>query len=65
MNVSLTAWHDKSGCTWCDKEKECVTVTFDNGFLKNSPLCWPCLQKAVRVRYRQQQPRPSAAKSTS
>ena len=54
MNVSLTAWHDKQSCTWCEKERECVTVSFEDGFLRNSPVCWGCLQKAVRVRSRQQ-----------
>ena len=29
-------------------------MTFDDGFLKNAPLCWGCLQKSVRVRSRQQ-----------
>ena len=54
MNVSLNAWHEQHHCTWCEKQKECVSVSFEDGFLKNAPLCWGCLQKAVRVRSRQQ-----------
>ena len=54
MNVSLTDWHEKQGCMWCEKERECVTVSFDDGFLKNAALCWGCLQKSVRVRSRHQ-----------
>jgi len=55
MNVTLNAWHAEQHCTWCDKQRECVSTTFDDGFLKNAPLCWGCLQKAVRVRSRQQE----------
>lgn len=58
MNVSLTAWHDSSTCTWCEKEKECVTANFGDGFIRESDLCWTCLKKAMKVRARQaQQPR--------
>ena len=65
MNVSLTAWHSEQACTWCEKQKECVSVSFDDGFLKNAPLCWGCLQKAVRVRSRQAECRPPVSKSSS
>ena len=54
MNVSLTAWHEQQRCTWCEKEKESVSASFDDGFLKNAPICWGCLQKAVKVRSRQE-----------
>jgi len=52
MNVSLSQWHEQAHCTWCEKDRESVTVSFDDGFLKDSPLCWSCLQKAVKVRSR-------------
>ncbi|MEX1096241.1 MAG: hypothetical protein WED34_09345 [Planctomycetales bacterium] len=65
MQVVLTAHHDEQGCTWCEKSRECVTVTFDDGFLKNAPLCWGCLQKAVKVRSRQTDAKPPANRSTS
>lgn len=55
MHVTLTGWHETQSCTWCEKQKECVSVTFEDGFLKQAPLCWSCLQKAVRVRNRQEQ----------
>lgn len=54
MNVTLTAWDERAACTWCEREKECVTVVFADGFLASVPLCWRCLQKAVRVRNRTQ-----------
>lgn len=53
MHVTLHAWHNEQSCTWCEKQRECVSVTFEDGFLKNAPLCWGCLQKSVRVRTRQ------------
>lgn len=53
MNVTLNAWHAEQNCTWCEKQKECVSVTFEDGFLKHAALCWGCLQKSVRVRSKQ------------
>ena len=52
MRVTLTARVDADACTWCERTKECVTASFDDGFLEQVPLCWRCLQKAVRVRFR-------------
>lgn len=52
MRVTMTAWHEREPCTWCEREKECVTVEFEDGFLVSLPLCWRCLQKAVKVRNR-------------
>ncbi|MFN0196151.1 MAG: hypothetical protein ACKVT0_05365 [Planctomycetaceae bacterium] len=65
MIVSLHAWQEKGQCTWCEKEKECVSATFEDGFLKNSSLCWGCLQKAVKVRSRQVEIKPPLSKSTN
>lgn len=53
MNVSLTAWHAEENCAWCEKSRECVTADFGDGFITAAPLCWKCLQQAVRVRSRQ------------
>lgn len=52
MRVTLSAWHEREPCTWCEREKETVTVEFEDGFLASVPLCWRCLQKAVKVRNR-------------
>ena len=60
MSVHLTNWHQEALCTWCEKSRECVTTEFADGFLKAAPLCWACLQKAVKVRSRQQEPRTAA-----
>jgi len=49
MNVSLSDWHEKAVCTWCQKEAEGVTASFAGGFLRRATLCWKCLQQAVRV----------------
>ena len=54
MNVTLTAWHETETCLWCEKSKECVTADFGDGFIRGAALCWRCLQKAVKVRSRQQ-----------
>lgn len=53
MNVNLSAYRDSATCTWCERDKCCVTVSFSDGFLKSADLCWRCLQKAFRVRSRQ------------
>jgi hypothetical protein len=54
MNVVISDYHETDTCTWCEKQEEAVTVTFDSGFLKHAPVCWKCLQKAVRVHHKQQ-----------
>jgi len=56
MRVALSAWKERDTCTWCEREKECVTAAFADGFLDSVPLCWKCLQKAVKVRSRQGSP---------
>ncbi len=53
MNVTISSYQENETCTWCEKECEAVTVTFESGFLKNAPVCWKCLQKAVRVHHKQ------------
>ena len=55
MAVTLNSWHELIQCTWCEKELEGATTTFTDGFLKEAPLCWKCLQTAFKVRQRQQQ----------
>lgn len=54
MNVVLSAWKEEANCAWCEKPRECVTTEFEDGFLKEAPLCWSCLQKAVKVRAKQE-----------
>ena len=54
MDVKPTAWQESEVCTWCERTKECVTAEFEDGFIKSAPLCWKCLQKAVKVRTRQE-----------
>ncbi len=56
MSVTLNTWHESITCAWCEKDRECVNTTFSDGFLKDAPLCWKCLQTAFKVRQRQQQP---------
>jgi len=60
MHVTLSEWRESASCGWCEKDKECVSVSFDDGFLKQATLCWTCLQKAVKVRSRQEEPPPEA-----
>lgn len=68
MNVTISSYQENESCTWCEKECEAVTVTFESGFLKNAPVCWKCLQKAVRVHHKQQSqasPRKQSVSATS
>jgi hypothetical protein len=64
MNVTLTELHESETCTWCERTKQCVTSDFGDGFIRKAPLCWRCLQKAVKVRNRQQASSGSAKSST-
>ena len=63
MKALLKNWHASETCLWCQKERECVTVDFGDGFISNGTLCWGCLQKTVRVKSqttmqsKQQQPK--------
>lgn len=50
MKALLTKWHAAETCLWCQKERECVTVDFGDGFITKGKLCWGCLQKTVRVK---------------
>ena len=56
MNVTLSALHESETCTWCARSKECVTASFDNGFIQSEPLCWSCLKNAVKVQSRKHSP---------
>lgn len=64
MHVHLTTWHDSATCVWCEKSKECVTANFQDGFVKNSPLCWKCLAKSVKVRSQQEASPPTGSHAT-
>jgi hypothetical protein len=61
MKVTLTNWHETTTCAWCEKEHECVTADFGDGFIQHAALCWKCLQKAVKVRSRQERERTTKA----
>lgn len=50
MKALISERHTSATCVWCEKEKECVTVEFSDGFLSKSEICWRCLQKTVKVR---------------
>ena len=54
MKAVISDFTDSETCTWCEKATEAVIVQFDGGFLQEAPLCWKCLQKAVRVRHKQE-----------
>ena len=54
MQATISALHESESCIWCEKMKETVTVDFNNeSFLKKGPLCWKCLQQAVKVYHKQ------------
>ena len=53
MKALVTAYHQSSTCTWCEKTSEAITVQFDGGFLQTSELCFRCFQQATRVHHKQ------------
>lgn len=62
MKALLSKWHASETCLWCQKERECVTVDFGDGFITKGTLCWGCLQKTVRVKSQTTtKPQPKAA----
>ena len=65
MNVTLSALHETETCMWCERSKECVTATFDDGFIQSEPLCWSCLKNAVKVQSRKSNPRKSKDRPNS
>lgn len=50
MKALISERHANASCIWCEKDTECVTVEFSDGFLTKNAICWRCLQKAVKVR---------------
>ena len=64
MQAIITEFHDKTTCTWCERETEGVTVEFEQGFLEKSALCWRCLQQATRVHHKQTRPPETTASPT-
>ncbi len=63
MNVSISERHQKASCLWCEKDRECVTASFEDSFLQDSVVCWACLQNIVRVRSGQPSKTQAASKS--
>lgn len=53
MKVVLTNPNESARCTWCNKDRECVTATFSDRFLIDAPLCIKCLHTAIKVRSKQ------------
>ena len=53
MKALITAYNEATKCAWCEKENDGVTVEFDGNFLKKGPLCFKCLQQAVKVHHKQ------------
>ena len=53
MKTLISRWFAAAKCVWCEREKECVTAEFGDGFLAKSQICWRCLQKAIKVRSQQ------------
>ena len=71
LKILLIPSAEKSACFWCEnKKKLTITAEFSNGFLRGKPLCFDCLERAVRVQtaseaLRQEPPiQPAAAPSS-
>ena len=71
LKILLIPSAEKHACFWCEnKKKLTITTEFSNGFMRGKPLCFECLERAVRVQttseaIRQEQANPSAASTTS
>lgn len=68
LKILLVPLAEKSACFWCeDKKKLTISTEFSNGFLRGKPLCFDCLERAVRVQTaseavrQEQQGQPAAA----
>ena len=50
LKILLIPSAEKSACFWCEnKKKLTITTEFSNGFMRGKPLCFDCLERAVRV----------------
>lgn len=56
MKAMISGYHKSTTCEWCEKSNEAVTIEFERGFLKQSALCFRCLQQAIRVHHKQSTP---------
>ena len=71
LKILITPSPEKCACFWCENKKKLTVITeFNNGFLRGKPLCFDCLERAVRVQssseaIRAEQANPSAASATS
>lgn len=71
LKILLVPLAEKSACFWCEnKKKLTISTEFSNGFLRGKPLCFDCLERAVRVQtaseaLRQEPPSQPAAAPTS
>lgn len=54
MLITLTHCHPESTYILCDRTTECVTSHFEDGFVREAPLCWRCLAKATKFRSQQE-----------
>ena len=61
MKALITAYNEATKCTWCERDNEGVTIEFDGSFLKKGPLCFKCLQQAVKVHHKASQEPKGAA----
>ncbi len=68
LKILLVPLSEKSACFWCEnKKKLTISTEFSNGFLRGKPLCFDCLERAVRVQTaseavrQEQQSQPAAA----
>ena len=68
LKILLVPLAEKSACFWCEnKKKLTISTEFSNGFLRGKPLCFDCLERAVRVQTaseavrQEQQSQPAAA----
>lgn len=51
--LRISAFENEGTCTWCEKQAEVVTASFDSNFLRDAKLCFKCLQKTIRVNHQQ------------
>lgn len=53
MRALISEYNEAKKCMWCERDNEGVTVDFGESFLSKGPLCFKCLQQAVKVHHKQ------------
>jgi hypothetical protein len=51
--IVLTSWQPHAHCRWCERNGGWPLADFGEGFLRDVPLCFGCLTRAMSIRVRE------------